>query len=115
MGHGASLGLLHFRIRRVDQTAKPLCPAGEGVTFLRIIAVAVIDGGNAGFDVVEDLGDYKAGDAEAGHMARNRAPQVVGGEVGDPQGFYVSIYGACEGSHGDGAVAPRGWKKVTHL
>ena len=79
VGSGASFGAFDYGLE--------LAPPGfQGLTFLSVVRVPVINAGYAPFNVVKDLADHQPGDAHAGHVAGRGAPQVMGDE-GKPQGL----------------------------
>ena len=56
-------------------------PTRRGLPFLRVVAVAVVDGRHARLGVVQDLPNHDPVDTRARHHARGRATQVVPHEL----------------------------------
>ena len=52
-------------------------PGFEGVPFLGVVAMPVINRCHNRLDVVQNLADDEAVDPERGHVARRSAPQIV--------------------------------------
>ena len=68
-------------------------PGVEGALDFGAIGVAVVDGGDAAFFVVEDLGDGESADAHGRHRGGGGAAQIVDLEVGKAGGPTEALVG----------------------
>jgi len=56
-------------------------PGFERLPLFPVVGMTVVDGGDAGLDVVQDPGDDEARDPDRGHVRRRRSAEVVASEL----------------------------------
>ena len=70
-----------FAATPVHQVINPLTPKIERGSFLKVVAVPIVDGRHTRLDVIQNLRHYEAGYASADHQTRGRTSQIVSPEI----------------------------------